>query len=67
MYMPRVFCDFSRPAFCLIRSAAHTAYSHLPCSLRSIKVLFLLGLMGISQRETIIALGKSIDHLVLGV
>jgi hypothetical protein len=37
-----------------------------------VKVFFLLGLLGISQRETIIALEKSIDlhcivHLVFGV
>lgn len=63
MYMPRVFsCHFQGlPAFCLMRSAAHTACPHLLCSLRAIKVFFLLGLMGISQRETIIALDKSID------
>ena len=63
---------FSRPGFLLIRPEAHTAYPHLLCSLRSIRVSFLLGLMGISQRETIIALEKSIDlhcvvHLVFGV
>lgn len=62
---------FSRPGSLLIRSAAHTVYPHLLCSSRSIKVFFLLGLMGISQRDTIIALEKSIDlhcmvHLVFG-
>lgn len=63
MHMPRVFsCRFQGPpAFCLIRSGAHMAFPHLLCSLRAIKVFFLLGLMGISQRETIIAPDKSID------